>query len=229
MLASRHQPMPPAASAAVASRSSCSARSRAATAASPWHSRKAGVVSKVVTQMRRVRSMPSWRDTPNPADPDSTRNIAGPASVMAGTTTMSATWPAMTYHRLPRRYQSCALRPASTLSDPGDHRPSSPAAATVPVADPSASRGSQYSAAARSPAASSAPAARKLGRNGPGYRARPSSVWTTLASACDRPRPPNSAGIVSPARPSSPARRACSAGSYPVPLSSELRKAAEES
>src|SRR5580698_10009670 len=68
--------------------------------------------------------MPSWRDTENPGEPDSTRNTAGPAWVIAGTTTMPATWPAMTYHRLPRRYHPWADRPASTLSDPGDQRPS---------------------------------------------------------------------------------------------------------
>src|SRR5580704_2460198 len=129
--------------------------------------------------------MPSWRDTEGPGEPDSTRNTAGPASVIAGTTTMPATWPARTYHRLPRRYHPWADRPASTLSDPGDQRPSSPAAATVPVTDPSASRGSQYCAAVWSPASSSAPAARPAARNGPGYSARPSSVWTTPASAWD--------------------------------------------
>ena len=53
--------------------------------------------------------------------------------------------------------------------------------------------------------ASSAPAATALGRNGPGYRTRPSSVWIEQASTWDLPSPPNSAGIVHPDRPSSPA------------------------
>src|SRR5580704_2030415 len=228
MVASRHQPMPPAASAAVASRKSRSARSNAATASSPWPSSTAGTSSKAVTQTRRVRSRPSCPEAVYPRDLDSTRNIARPDSVTAGTTTMSATWPATTYHRCPYSRQPPGARSARTLSGPGDQWPASPAAARVPVTDPSASNGSQCSAAARSPARSTPPA-RLLDRNGPGYRARPSSVCTTLASAWDMPRPPNSSGIISPVRPSSPARRACSSGLWPASVSSAARSTADGS
>ena len=178
--------------------------------------------------------------TRKPAAPASTANMAGTDPAPADTTTMPATWAPTTYQQEPYSRQPCGVRWART---PGSdvQRPSRAAAAIVPVTDPSASSGSQRLAvaapsavigplAAASPvAASRTPAASALGRNGPGYRAWPSSACTTPASACDNPRPPNSSGTVRPARPNSLASRACSPGWYPGSAPIIARRAAEGS
>src|SRR6185369_2645871 len=226
MALSRHHPMPPAASAAVAIRKSRSARFKAATATSPSTISMAGTSSKAVTQTRRVRSRPSWPETVHHSDLGSIRNIAGTDSTTAGTTTTSAAWAARTYHRWPYSRQPPGARSARTLSGPNTQRPPSSAAATVAITDPSASNGSHRSLATRSPVASNMPPASAVARSGPGYRTRPSSLCTTLASTWDRPRPPNSRGMVSPVSPNSLTRRACSSGLYPVRVSSAARSAA---
>src|SRR5215472_12651679 len=53
-------------------------------------------------------------------------------------------------------------------------------------------------------------------------------MWIAHASTWDLPSPPNSSGIVQPATPSSPARRACRSGSKPGSVSSAVRSSAQD-
>ena len=99
-LVSRHQPMPPAASAAVASSNEARTASSTGCAAPGVPRRVPGAPSRETVATRRVRSRPRTASARTPLASAGTRNNDRSGPVPAGTRSRSATWPDRTNQRV---------------------------------------------------------------------------------------------------------------------------------
>ncbi len=183
----------------ISAHTAATARSSTASAAGPSPSQRAGRPSSSSHPRLRVRSM-AGSDAGRSPSPGATAKTAGPPSVSANTTRMSASGPKTTGSDRPvnRHVPSLSRRPRTASGAPrpghraGGHHPMTDAAPRWrrrPHRDPWPRRRRPH----RPPvAAANAPWAMTVPAKGTGARWRPSCSHNTATSTRPSPRPPSS-------------------------------------